>query len=191
MELKDTLHGKPVKFLALLLTATLVATVSATAYYSLTMQPKVTVSALLIRFDSAPDEPEGSTVYDAWCRLTAKSYPNTTTIYEKAVYIENLDTGNAHSFGLRHVSITPTNGTSEVGNWTSIRFLIYNSSGYVFSFNYTVSGNNWILEPSSGETSYYSVPQSASWWIRLETRSKEDATVGKVCNIEMYVDVKI
>jgi len=190
MDLRKIASKKPMKLLTLLLTAMLIATASAATYYSLTMQPRVTVSTPVIKFNSAPDEPDGSTVNDAWCSLTAKSYPNATLTYEQAVYINNTDDSSAHSFKLTHVSITPTNGTSEVGNWTSIKFLVYNSSGYVFSLNYTVSGTDWILEPSGGETSYYSVPLSTGWWIRLETLSPATATAGKICDIEITVDVQ-
>jgi hypothetical protein len=188
MELRKVAFRRPLKLLTLLLASMLIATASAAIYYSLTMQSQVTVSTPVVKFSSAPDEPSGSTVYDAWCSLTAKSYPNATLTYEKAVYINN--TGTANSFRLRHVSITPDNGTSDVGNWTSIRFLVYNSSGYVFSLNYTVDGTDWIVEPSSGETWYYSIPASTVWWVRLETRSPATATVGKVCNIEIAVDVE-
>jgi hypothetical protein len=181
---------KSSKFLLLLLASILVGTANAAIFYSLTMQPQVTVSTPVLKFDSAPDEPSGSTVTDAWCCLTANSYPNATLTYEKAVYLNNTDSANSHSFMLRYVSITPTNGTSDVGNWTSIKFLVYNSSGYVFSLNFTVSGNDWILAPSNGQTSYYSIPASTAWWIRLETLSPATATEGKVCNIEIAVDVQ-
>lgn len=181
---------KSTKFLILLLSSLLVAAANAAIFYNLTMQPQVTVSSPSLKFSTAPDEPSGSTVNDAWCRLTAKSYPNATLTYEQAVYINNTDGGSAHSFRFRHVTITPANGTSSVGNWTSIKFLVYNSSGYVFSLNYTVSGTDWILEPSGGETGYYSVPLSTGWWIRLETLSPATATTGNICEIQIEVDVQ-
>jgi hypothetical protein len=181
---------KSLKLLMLVISSIVIATASATIYYSLTMQPKVTVSTPVIKFSTAPDEPDGSIVNDAWARLTAKSYPNATLTYEKAVYINNTDSSNPHSFRLAHVSITPTNGSASVSNWTSIRFLVYNSTGYVFSLNYTVSGDDWILQPSSGETSYYSIPASTGWWIKLETLSPADATANQVCEIRISVDVQ-
>jgi len=189
MELKRIVLKKEMKFLGLLLTSLLIASASAAVYYSLTMQPRVTVSAPLIKFSQAPDNPTGSTVYDAWVRLNATSYPNATLTYEKALYINNTDGSSAHSFRLKHVSITPANGTSDVGNWTSIKFLVYNSSGYVFSLNYTVTSNAWYLEPGV-ETNYYSIPASTGWWIRLETLSPATATTGKVCDIQISVDVQ-
>jgi len=190
VNLREIAFKKPLKLLMLLMTSVLIATASATIYYSLTMQPQVTVIAPVLKFSTAPDEPTGSNVQDSWCSLNASSYPNATLTYEKAVYINNTDGGSAHSFRLRHVSITPANGTATVGNWTSIKFLVYNSSGYVFSLNYTVDSTNWILNPSSGETSYYSVPQSTGWWIRLETLSPATAGTGNNCDIKIAVDVE-
>lgn len=187
--IKDIRLKKSTKFLILLLTSILVGTANAAIFYSLTMQPQVTVSTPVIKFDSAPDEPSGSTVNDAWCCLTAKSYPNATLTYEKAVNITNTDSDNAHSFRLRYVSISPSNSTS-VANWNSIKFLVYNSSGYVFSLNFTVSGTDWTLAPISGQTDYYSIPKSTVWWIRLETLSPATATEGEVCNIQIAVDVQ-
>jgi hypothetical protein len=188
--MKNVKLKKSSKFLLLLLASILVGTANAAIFYSLTMQPQVTVSIPVIKFDNAPDKPSGSTVTNAWCRLTANSYPNATLTYEKAVYVNNTDSANSHSFRLRYVSITPANGTADVANWNSIKFLVYNSSGLVFSLNFTVSGNDWMLAPGSGQTNYYTIPASQVWWIRLETLSPATATVGKVCNIQIAVDVQ-
>jgi hypothetical protein len=183
--------NKSSKFLILLLASILVGTANAAIFYSLTMQPQVTVSIPVIKFDHAGDEPAGSTVDDTWCSLTAKSYPNATLTYEQAVNLTNTDSVNAHLFRLTYISITPANGSANVGNWTSIKFLVYNSTGdYVFSLSFTVSGNNWVLAPASGQTAYYSIPASASWSIRLETLSPAAATEGEVCSIQITVDVQ-
>jgi len=189
MEIRKIIFRKEMKLVTLLLTSLLIASVSAATYYSMLMQPRVTVSTPAIKFSQAPDNPAGSTINNSWCRLTAKSYPNATLTYEKAVYLNNTES-NTNSFRLRHVTITPTNGTAEVGNWTSIKFLVYNSSGYVFSLNYTVNSNNWILQPSSGETSYYTIPANGGWWIKLETLSPATATIGNICDIQISVDVQ-
>jgi hypothetical protein len=181
---------KSSKFLILLLASILIGTANAAIFYSLTMQPQVTVSTPVIKFSQAPDHP-GGTVTDAWCSLTAESYPNATLTYEKALYINNTDGSAPHSFMLRYVSITPANGSSEVGNWSYIKFLVYNSTGsYKFSLNFTVSSNNWMVTPNGGQTSYYSIPATTGWWIRLVTLSPATATEGKVCNMQIAVDMK-
>jgi len=188
MELKETLSKKPVKFLTLLLTAMLIATASAAVYYSLSMQPQVTVTGLTVRFYTAPDTPSSSTVNPAWCLLALKSYPNATLTYDKAVYINNTD-GDPHQIQLVHVSISPANNTASVGNWTFIRFYLYNSTGLVTSFNYTTTGDYWNL-PTNSPTGYFSMPASTGWWIKVETRSPANAVVNEVCTIVMSVDVQ-
>jgi len=179
-----------VKFLTLLLTAMLIATASAAVYYSLSMQPQVTVSTPAIRFESGTDTPANSNVTDAWCFLNLKSYPNATLTYDDAVNISNTDISNAHSFKLKHSSVTPTNGSVTVGNWSYIKFIIYDENAtQKASLNYTVSGNNWILEPASGETSLLSIPANKDWTVKVITLSPATATVGQVCNIQISVDV--
>jgi hypothetical protein len=189
MNIRNLRITKSTKFIILLAASLLVATANAAIFYNITTEPQVTVSAPVIRFSSAPDEPNGSTVNDAWGRLTAKSYPNVTLTYEQAVYINNIDS-NPHSFRLRHLLITPSNGSASVGNWTSIKFLVYDNSGYEFSLNYTTSGSDWIVEPTSGQTGYYSIPAATSWWIRLETQSPAMAVIGETCSIQIAVDVQ-
>jgi len=188
MKIRSIRLGKSAKFLTLLLASLLIGTANAAIFYSLTMQPQITTSTPVISFNTAPDTPTGSTVNNAWCSLTAKSYPNATLTYEKAVFINNTDS-SAHTFRLRHVDITPTNGTATTGNWTSIKFLIYSASGFEFALNYTVTGTNWVLDPSAGSTGYYSIPANGGWWIRLETLSPADATSGYSCQMQIAVEV--
>jgi len=189
VELKGTLSKKPVKFLTLLLTAMLIATASAAVYYSLSMQPQVTVSTPAIRFESGTDTPANSNVTDAWCFLNLKSYPNATLTYEDVINISNTDS-NAHSFQLKYSSITPANGSATVGNWSYIKFIIYDETGTQrASLNYTVSGNNWILAPASGETSSLSIPANKDWRVKVITLSPATATVSQVCSIKISVDV--
>lgn len=188
MKLRNVKLTKSAKFLTLLLASLLIGVANAAIFYTLTMQPQVTTATPVISLYSAPDTPSGSTVNTAWCSLTAKSYPNATLTYEKALYINNTDATNAHTFQLRHVSITPANGTDTNGNWTSIKFLVYDGSGYQFAMNYTVSSTNWIVDPSAG-TGYYSIPANTGWWIRLETLSPADAAAGYTCQMNIAVDI--
>ena len=187
MELRKIASKKPLKLLTLLLTAMLIATASAAVYYSLTLRPQVTVTGLTVKFDGAADTSSGSNVNDAWTLLALKSYPNVTLTYDRVVDINNTD-GSAHGILLRHVSISPNN-TAEAGNWTSITFYLYDENGTLKeSMSYTQSLDVWTVTPT--QTSSYSVPGSAVWYLKVETLSPATAETGKVLNIEIAVDVQ-
>ena len=93
MELRKIPFKKSMKLLTLLLTSMLIATASAAVYYSITAEPQVTVTGLTIKFTTG-DDSAGSTVYDAWCGLALKSYPNATLTYDQAVNITNSDSSS-------------------------------------------------------------------------------------------------
>jgi len=187
MVLKKIPFRKSLKALTLLLTSMLIATASAAVYYSITMEPKVTTTALFVKFVSAGDTPGGSTVNDAWCRLLLKSYPNATLTYEQAVNISNTDSG-AHSVRLRHINISPSSGSSDVGNFTRIKFYLLNENGVEqTTFEYTTTGNSWNTPAT---TSYYSIPGNTKWIIKAETLSPAGASIGIECNIQIAVDVQ-
>jgi hypothetical protein len=181
---------KSLDLIVLLLISVLVVTASAAIYYSLSLEPEVMVSTPAIRFESGTDTPGSSNVTDAWCLLRLKSYPNATLTYDDALNISNTDTNNEHSFKLKHSSVTPDNGTVTVGNWSYIKFIIYDENGtQKASLNYTVSGNNWTLAPASGETSQLTIPADKDWTVKAITLSPATATEGQVCKIKISVDV--
>lgn len=188
MGLRKIAFGRPVKLLTLLLSSMIIGTASAAVYYTLVMEPRVTVTALTVKFVNGGDTPAGSTVNDAWCRLLLKSYPNATLTYDQAVNISNTDASNAHSIQLRHVSITP-DGTAYVGgNFTSIKFYLLDHTGaQQTTFIYTNNGTHW--SPPS-DTGYYSIPANKEWIFKVETLSPAGATVNTVCDIEIAVDVQ-
>ncbi|MCZ2809578.1 MAG: hypothetical protein O2V44_09515 [Candidatus Bathyarchaeota archaeon] len=188
MELRELLSKKPVKFLTLLLTAMLITSASAAVYYSITMEPEVTVTGLTVTFTDGDDTTTGSTVNAAWCSLALKSYPNATLTYDQAVNLTNTDGSNAHSVQLRHVSITPDGSSYVGGNFTSINFyLIAQNATQITAFTYANDGTNWS---PPADTGYYLIPQSEEWAIKVETLSPAGATIGTVCNIEIAVDVQ-
>jgi len=188
MELRKIPFKKSMKLLTLLLTSMLIATASAAVYYSLTAEPQVTVTGLTVKFTDGDDTTAGSTVNDAWCRLTLKSYPNATLTYDQAVNLTNTDGSNAHSVQLRHVSITPDGSAYVGGNFTSITFYLLNDAGtQQTSFAYTNDGTDWTTPSATG---YYSIPATNEWTIKVETLSPAGATVDTVCSIEIAVDVQ-
>jgi len=188
MEIRKIQFKKSIRFLTLLLTAMIIATASASVYYSLTWQPKVTVTAIYVKFTSGSDTPAGSTVVDSWARLLLKSYPNATLTYDEGVNISNTDTSD-HLIRLRHVSITPAETNWDIGNFTRIKFyLICQNGTEATTFEYTTSGGNSWNEPST--TGYYLMPDGEEWTIKVETLSPATATAGKEADIQIALDIQ-
>ena len=189
MEIKKMLLRKKTAVITLLLTSTLVATAIAAVYYSMTMQPNVTVTPATISFAQGSDWPTDSTMgaNSTWVRLALKAYPNVTLIYDKPVNISNTDASNSHQFRLSHVSITPATGNSQVSNFTFIRFVVRNTAGVSqASFNYTTSGDTWTT-PST--TSYLTLPANTQWAVYVEIKAAANANTNIVANIQIAVDV--
>jgi len=190
MTIKKTLVRKETTLIVVLLASMLVATAIAAIYYSLTMQPDVTVTPATVRFVQGADWPTGSTMgaNSTWVRLAIKAYPNATLIYDKPLNISNTDVSNSHQFRLRHVSITPVSGNVQVSNFTFIRFVVRNSAGVSqASFNYTTSGDAWTT-PST--TSYLTLPANTQWAVYVETKATAYANTNIVAQIQIAVDVQ-
>jgi len=188
VNLKRAMSTKSVKFIILLAMAALIATASAFVYYSVLIQPSVTVTNATIVFVAGTDFPTGSTLgaNSTWVSLALKAYPNATLTYDDPLNISNTDSAN-HDFRLRHISIAPVNGTATNGNFTSINFVIENTVGVAqASFNYTTSGNNWIT-PS--QTTYLNLPAYTQWILYVQTQAAPSANA-VTANLIISVDVQ-
>jgi hypothetical protein len=183
-------YKKSLKLVTLLITSMLIATASAAVYYTINMKSKVTVTALTVKFVNGGDTPAGSTVNDAFCSLALKSYPNATLTYDKAINISNTDTNNAHRLRLRHVSITPANGSSDIGNFNFIKFYVIDESGTQKTMFQYASYNttHWSAMPQP--TEYFTIPEGVQWKIKVETLSPATATLDKYCIIEIAIDIQ-
>ena len=192
MNARKVLKSKAVKLLFLFFTSMLVATASATVYYSITMEPSVTVTEAPVQFAQGSDwsKVAGSIgTNSTWCSLSIKAYPNATLTYEQPLNISNT-VGTSKSIKLRHVSISPASGSASVGNFTFIKFVLMDASGSPVSggsFNYTTSGNNWNL-PSS--MSYKTLPANTKWIVRIETKAAAGATKNIAASIVIAVAYK-
>jgi len=188
MKIKKIKLAKSLKMALLLVSSLLIASVSAAVYNSLTLKSQISIQTQPVQFTNGADTPSGSTVNPTYCVLSLSCYPNSTTTYEKAVNITNTDT-SPHDIRLRHVSISP-NGTSDVGNFTSITFYLLDASGnQQASMTYTTSNNTWSVSPS--ETSYVSIPGgNTNWTIKVVIVTSENAQANISCNVEMALDVK-
>lgn len=187
MKIMNIRMKRSAKFLLLLVSSLVVALANAAVFYSLSMQSGVTITNATVYFVSGNDFPTGSSIgsNSTWAYLALKAYPNITLTYEQPLNISNTDTAS-HTFRLRHVTITPANGSAQIGNFTFINFVVQNQAGvFQGSFNYTTSGNNWIT-PSP--TSYMTLPASTTWIIYVETKAAPSANA-VTANIQIVVDV--
>jgi len=183
MEIRKALFRKEMKLVTLLLTSLLIASASASIYYSISLQSTTTVGAPVVKFVTASDFPTGSNLTDSWVRLKLKSYPNATLTYERAVNISNTG-GSDKTFRL--TPSTPTGDSSS--NWDYIKFIVYNNAipGVVQgSLNYT-GGGSW---GNTGQTGLMTIGTGVQWTIRVITRSPSTANLNAVCNIVISVDV--
>lgn len=176
--------GKSVKMLLLTLISIVVVSASAATYYSLLMQPTLTISEAVIRFEQGDDWPIGSSIgaNSTYIRLAFRAYPNATLTYDDPFDISNID-GAAHSVRLRHVSITPTSGSASVSNFTYIKFTLNG-----VSFNYNTTGDNWNT-PS--DMAYQSLPATTEWAVKVETKATAGAIEALTCTIVIVVDVQV
>lgn len=192
MDVRKMLSSKSIKLLVLLLTL-LITSVGALVYYSMLMQPNVTIYAAPVRFTQGSDwsATVSSTLGDnsTWVNLGLKAYPNATLIYENPLNISNTDASNTHSFRLRHVSITPASGTASVSNFTFINFVVKNKAGaFQGSFNYTTNVDTWNTPLTTGWLG--PVPLSTQWIIYVETKGAAKANLNIAVNIQIAVETQ-
>jgi len=190
VNIKKVLSSKALKLLFLLLTSMLIASASAAVYYSIIMEPTVTIKQAVVQFAEgsdwshvAGDIGENNT----WCSLSLKAYPNATLTYEQPLNISNTDADYSHQFRLRHISISPSSGSVSVSNFTFIKFVVKNAAGVSqASFNYTTLNDDWDI-PSM--PSYLTLPKNTEWIIYVETKAAAGATEDIAASIVIAVDV--
>jgi hypothetical protein len=187
MDFRKIETSKSIKLLFVLLTSLLIASVSAAVYYSMIMQPSISVSGATIVFVSGNDWPSGSTLgsNSTWVSLSLKAYPNATLCYDQPLNISNTDS-ESHTFRLRHASITPATGDAQVANFTFFNFVVENTAGVTqASFNYTTTGTTWNT-PSN--TAYLTLPANTQWVVYVETKATAGANA-VTANLQISVDV--
>lgn len=188
MDVRKIRYKRPLKLLTLLLTSMLIATASATVYYSLIMQPSVTITAAVVGFKEG-DDWDGSWsmgTNNTWCRLALKAYPNATLTYDAPLNLTN--TGTAVTIRLRTDSISPTSGNAAVSNFTFINFTLHDETGVIKgSLNYTTSGTDTWSTPSMDFTA---MDASDEWYIAIQTKAAAGAEANIKADIVIAVDVE-
>jgi len=179
---------KVLRLLCFLLSGLLVMTVSGAVYYSMTMQPSVTITAPIVAFKKGDDwdsdwDPMGTN--NTWCRLALKAYPNATLTYDEPLNLTN--TGTTATITLRAISISPINGSAAVSNFTFINFTLHDQTGAIKgSLNYTTNGNDWII-PSMGPVTMIAGDE---WYITIQTKAAAGAQANVEADIVIAVDVQ-
>jgi len=189
VNLRKALSRKYIKFLILIAMAALIGTASAAIYYSVLMQPSVTITGATVIFVSGNDWPTGSTLgtNSTWVALALKAYPNATLTYDQPLNITNTDTAS-HLFRLRNVSITPASGTTSVSNFTAINFIVEDAAGTVqANFDYNTTGTTWNTPTTTG---YMTLPASTTWIISVQTTAAPGASSTVTASLVISVDVQ-
>jgi hypothetical protein len=169
------------KFLALLLTSILIASVSAAVYYSLDMTSTITVAANDVYFVLGPDNATAAVSIfndNKSATLGLSAYKNITMTYDDAIRVRN--NGSVHNVRLRPVDLTGV-----AANFVFINFTL-NTTTQV-SLNYTSDGASWTM-PST--TSFVQVAASTEYAIVIETMANATATTGQQAIIEIAVDIE-
>ncbi|MGD0159590.1 MAG: hypothetical protein ABSB89_04760 [Candidatus Bathyarchaeia archaeon] len=189
MNLRKALSKKYFKFVILVAMAALIGTASAAVYYSVLMQPSVTITGATVIFVSGDDWPIGSILgtNSTWVSLALQAYPNATLTYDQPLNISNTDT-SSHLFRLRNISILPASGMSSVSNFTAINFIVEDTAGTEQAeFFYNTTGTTWNTPATTG---YMTLPASTTWIISVQTTAAPGASSTAAANLVISVDVQ-
>jgi len=186
MELKKILSNKSTKFLTLLLSSMLIASVSALVYYSLNMTSTITTAtADNVYFISGADAlAAGTSIFNnnKSATLTSlKAYPNMTMRYDDPIRVRNNHTSTSFTVRLRHVA-----RTGDAEDFAFISFTLNTTT--TVSLNYTSNGVSWT-DPST--SSWATVNANTNYAIIVQTRANATATVNQIASIEIAVDVQL
>ena len=192
MNLKGLPFKKSAKFLTLLLTSMLIASVSAGMYLSLTMTSTVQVYKSNVYFVVGYDnDTKGLLVTLDSTNTTAtltglRAYPNATFTYTDPVRVRN----NASAGTYSQLRLTPkVDPITNPADFVYVKFLLNASSTDDRWLNYTSNGVSW--SSPTGPTSWTStgINGGEEWPIVVCTMANATATVNNSVTISIAVDV--
>jgi len=184
------LNGKPIrkslKFLTLLLTSMLIASVSAGMYLSLTMTSTVQVYKSNVYFVEGSDNGTDSVVLtldstNTTATITGlRAYPNATFTYENVTLVRN----NATS-GTTLIRLAPkVNPSGNATDFEYVKFMLNGTSARWL--NYTVTAGSWSTPSASN---WITIPTETQWSIVIMTKASATAVTGRTVTIQITVDV--
>jgi hypothetical protein len=179
----NTKYKKSLKIVTLLISALLIATASATIYYSLSVDGTATVDDTYpVALVAGADIGGGSVTGGRTATLAVSAYLGVTLTYENVLTVDNGAT--TPSVRLRHVSIDDT----YADDFVFINIVLLDGSGNQKGYlNYTVSGSASVL---TSDTDWEAMAADANWNIRIETQAAATATNGHTADIAIAIDVQ-
>jgi hypothetical protein len=186
VNLKGLPAKKSMKFVTLLLTAILIASVSAGTYLSLTMTSTVSVYQSNVYFVEGSDNNTAGAVLaldstNTTATITGlRAYPNATFTYENVTLVRN----NATS-GTTNIRLTPdVNPSANPEDFEYVKFMLNGTSARWL--NFTSNGAAWS---NTGTTGWIQIPQSTQWPVAIMTKATYNATITDSVSITIKVDV--
>lgn len=186
MNLKGLPAKKSMKFFTLLLTAILIASVSAGTYLSLTMTSTVSVYQSNVYFVEGSDNNTAGAVLaldntNTTATITGlRAYPNATFTYENVTLVRN----NATS-GTTQIRLAPdVNPSANPEDFEYVKFMLNGTSARWL--NFTSNGSAWS---NTGTTTWITIPTSTQWPVAIVTKATAGATVSDSVTITIKVDV--
>ena len=193
MNLRKMRLKKSAKFLTLLLTSILIASVSAGTYLTLTMTSTIGVYESDVYFVAGSDNgtaPGLSVTLDSTnttATLTGlRAYPNATFTYTDPVRVRN----NASVGMYSQLRLAPkVDPSTNAADFVYVKFLLNASSTDDRWLNYTSNGVSWTSP--TGPTSWTStgIDGGEEWSIVVYTMANATATVNNSVTISIIVDV--
>lgn len=190
MNLKGLPAKKSMKFLALLLTSLLIASVSAAMYYSLEMTSTIDVYAADVYFVVGADNGTSGLVVTIGSQNTTatitglRAYPNASLTYTDPIRVRNNGGTTAQ---LRLAPLTDPSTNPE--DFVYIKFLLNASSADDRWLNYTSDGSSWTSPSSATSWTSTGIGASTEWPIVIYTKANATATTSDSVTITITVDV--
>jgi hypothetical protein len=190
VNLKGLPAKKSMKFLALLLTSLLIASVSAAMYYSLEMTSTIDVYAADVYFVVGADNGTSGLVVTIGSQNTTatitglRAYPNASLTYTDPIRVRNNGSVTAQ---LRLAPLT--NPSTNPEDFVYIKFLLNASSADDRWLNYTSDGSSWTSPSSATSWTTTGIGASTEWPIVIYTKANATATASDSVTIAITVDV--
>ena len=174
--MKNIRSRKALKFLGLLISAMVIAAVSAQVYSFMYIHGTGEATTTGLRWVLGDDAPNGTTISGG----TVTALPLTTNEgnernYTDCLRIQNLDPAEDHNFWLN-----VTLSTGDWGNWTKFNLVVFNGPPNTTGVQQAVLSLK-ALNSVDGLT----IPQGATWYILFELVPIANPTTGQQVNFEV------